>query len=244
MCGVAFSVLSAAFVLPVPNVPSLSSCTTSHSHQISTNFPAAPRSKVICDETKGAIGGAVLGGLIAGPFGALWGAQIGGTVGANKRAKLEAQQRLDNMGLSKEVIDGARAVAQEIEEAEQNLMIVQSAEASQQSLLQTLEDSAADAYYAASEALRGGDEAAARTHLEKRQGLLAKINYAKAELAEASDRVAIMQTNMASLKQKATEIEALVARSVATAADMRLQGSSEAELEDPLLRKFRELGED
>ena len=69
------------------------------------------------EEGKGAIGGAVLGGLLAGPFGALWGAQIGGAVGANNRAKREQTEALDAMGLSEDVLQAAKAVAMELEEA-------------------------------------------------------------------------------------------------------------------------------
>ena len=59
----------------------------------------------------GAMGGAVLGGLLAGPFGAIWGAQIGGSVGADRAAKRADEQRMERMGLTKEVRAAAAACA-------------------------------------------------------------------------------------------------------------------------------------
>ena len=60
------------------------------------------------DETKGALGGAVLGGLLAGPFGALWGAQIGGSMGANARVRKEEEEALERMGLDRATMDAAQ----------------------------------------------------------------------------------------------------------------------------------------
>lgn len=195
---------------------------------------------VRCDETKGALSGAVLGGLVAGPFGALWGAQIGGNMGANNRAKKEAQQRLDRMGLSKEVLDAARACASDIEEAEESLKLVRRAEASQRGLLTTFERQAAVAYEAAEAALRSGDEAQARTHLEERARLKPKITAANSELQSATNRVAVLEADCDTLREQAAKIEAMVGRSVSASAEAR-SSSLALEPEDPLLAKFKEL---
>jgi len=194
------------------------------------------------DETKGAISGAVLGGLIAGPFGALWGAQIGGGIGANNRANREAQDRLDRMGLSKEVLDAAAACASDIQEAEESYEIVRRAEASQRGLVTELERQAAIAYEAAEKALRGGDEGGARARLEERQLLKPKIAAAKAELNSASLRVKAMEADVLALKERAAQVEAMVGRSASASAELR--GSTPMlEPEDPLIQRFRDLEE-
>jgi uncharacterized membrane protein len=83
------------------------------------------------DKTKGAVSGALLGGLMAGPFGALWGAQIGGVMGANNRAKRVQADELAAMGLSEDTMRLARQTAAEIEAAESSLAIVKRADNSQ-----------------------------------------------------------------------------------------------------------------
>jgi len=229
------------------------------------SYCRGPRAHVSCGEGKGAIGGAVLGGLIAGPFGALWGAQIGGAVGANNRAKREARERLDRMGISKDILQAAEQVAVNLQDAEErcgcpkyslhvhgihspristlagSLSIVRSAEESQQALLTTLEASSQGAYAAAEEALRNGDEAAARARLEERQQLNQKISAATIELASASERVLTMQASVVRLSEQASNIEALVSRAVTSSTTAGGTSSATLELEDPLLRRIEEL---
>ena len=198
------------------------------------------------EEGKGAIGGAVLGGLLAGPFGALWGAQIGGAVGANNRAKREQTEALDAMGLSEDVLQAAKAVAMELEEAEASLSIVRGAEDSQRALIKMHERASEEAYAAAEVALRSGDEAAARSLLEQRQSSKAKQAVAEADLAAATRRVADMQANVAAIAERAAAVEQKIAGTVASARDATKRGGAprggdSLDLEDPLERRFREL---
>eukprot|EP00966_Prymnesium_polylepis_P064279 1490215-Prymnesium_polylepis.1 len=58
------------------------------------SFTPAPTMK-LGDGTKGAMGGAALGGLLAGPFGAIWGSQIGGSIGAARGADKANEERLE-----------------------------------------------------------------------------------------------------------------------------------------------------
>ncbi len=206
-------------------------------------WPAVTRARMRparADETtKGALGGALLGGLLAGPFGALWGAQIGGSVGSNQRAKREAQDRLERMGLSTEVLAAAAAVAKDIEEAEESLAIVRRAEASQRGLVTTLERQSDVLYQAAQDALRGGNEPGARARLEERQALKPKIADAQAELGAASQRTATLEADLAVLQEQAVRVEAMASRSVS--ATVSASAALALEPEDPLLRRFEEL---
>jgi len=193
------------------------------------------------EDTKGAVGGAVLGGLLAGPFGALWGAQIGGAMGANNRAKREQSEALESLGLSKDMMALAQQTAAELQEAEASLAIVRSAESSQRNLVSTFDRAMEEAYTAAAAKLRSGDEAAARQLLEQRQAAKAKKAVAEAELADAAQRVAAMQANVAALAQRASEIEQRISRRVVSSRPSGAEPMFDAPPMDPLEKRFRDL---
>ena len=212
----------------------------------SRRIPNTPA--IVCqaggDQTKGAIGGAVLGGLLGGPFGAIFGANIGGAFGANAAAKRAEGERIAATGLDRAIIAEAQRMAQDLSDAEQSLEIVAGAESSQRSLCTRLEEAEADAYAAAEAALRGGDEAGARRHLEERAGLKAKRVQAETELQAAVGRVATMKQQVAELAERASRIEQTMSRAVAAKSGVdaaTLDSATSAELEDPLLAKFKEL---
>ena len=198
------------------------------------------------DEGKGAIGGAVLGGLLAGPFGALFGSQLGASMGANARVRRAEEERIASMGLNKETIKAAQEIAQELADAEQSLEIVRNAERSQRNLLEVVDRTMDDLYKAAEQALRSGDEATARRNLEERNMQKAKRAQIEAEVTAAAGRVATMQASVASIAERANEIEQIISRTVtATKAKSSSGVSSDfnlaLEAEDPLLKKYRDL---
>ena len=117
------------------------------------------------------------------------------------------------------------------------------AETSQKSLIRTLETNMEVAYAAAEAALRAGDEAGARAKLEEKAQFKAKKEAAEVELAAASSRVATMQASVASLAERANEIEQMISRTV-TATKTRPSGDGGDPFgapEDPLERRFRDL---
>ena len=199
------------------------------------------------DGTKGAIGGAVLGGLLGGPFGALFGAQIGGAFGANAGARKAEMDRLASLGIDKSMLEAASLVAKDLQEAEQSLEIVLTAEKSQQTLIDRLDASMADVYASAEAALRKGDEDAARRYLQERNELKEKRAEAEAELRAASSRVATMRSQVVALADRATQVEQAMSRAVAAKSQTNSAAASGAvggfalEPEDPLLKKFRDL---
>lgn len=198
------------------------------------------------DEGKGAIGGAVLGGLLAGPFGALFGSQLGASMGANARVRRAEEERIASMGLNKETIKAAQEIAQELADAEQSLEIVRNAERSQRNLLEVVDRTMDDLYKAAEQALRSGDEATARRNLEERNMQKAKRAQIEAEVTAAAGRVATMQASVASIAERANEIEQIISRTVTATKAKSSSGISSdfnlaLEAEDPLLKKFRDL---
>ena len=195
--------------------------------------------RLAADETKGAVGGAILGGLLR--FGAIWGAQIGGSMGASARQRAALQQQLDAMGVTPEVIATARDLARQVVEAEDSLEIVRRAVDSQASLADVLTEQAAAAYRSAEAALRRGDEAGARAKLEEKRDLALKRSAAEREVAAAREREAAMVTSLDALATRARSVE----ESIRAATERGPRGASSAafelEVDDPLLERFKKL---
>lgn len=193
------------------------------------------------ESAKGAVGGAVLGGLLMGPFGALWGAQLGGSWGERQAA----QARLDKVGLDKTTLAQVASVASELAEAEEALTLVKRSADSQRAVVRSLEAEAARFYGEAEAALKSGDEDAARQKLMEKRGVTARLASAELDATQASERVASMERSVASLEQRALQVQALVDRALAS--EVRGGGASasttglELEPEDPLLARFRDL---
>ena len=200
----------------------------------------------VADVGKGALGGAVLGGLLAGPFGAMWGAQIGSSMGADAEMRRRAEQQLQRVGVSKDELRGAASLAAEVAEAEEGLRMARSAVESMQELERTMTSAAGDARSRAEMALRSGDEAAARTHLEEKQRLTRRAKDAEAEVVAAKSREASMAASVAALAKRARGVEESIRERVERGGGA---GAVEAEsfaleIDDPLLKKFEELERD
>mmetsp|Transcript_46902 Transcript_46902/g.155484 ORF Transcript_46902/g.155484 Transcript_46902/m.155484 type:complete len:235 (-) Transcript_46902:139-843(-) len=207
-----------------------------------TSRAAAPRA--VDDESKGALGGAVLGGLIAGPFGALWGASLGSSMGAAGRERREEEARLAAMGLDREAVRLAAALAAELAEAEASVSACEEAERSQSNLGERLAAVATEQYAAAEEKLRAGDEESARALLVERQETQAKAARADAELQEARDRTLSVRRAVSVLSTRAAELEASLDQAAARKAvgSGPVAGAVEAAPpEDPLLARFKDL---
>ena len=167
-------------------------------------------------------------------------------MGANARVKRAANERIEAMGLNKETIQAAQDIAQELADAEESLELVRNAERSQRNLLDVIDSSMEAAYKAAETALRNGDEATARRQLEEKNMQKAKRAKVEAEVTAAAARVATMQASVASIAERANEIEQIIARTVTATKTRSSSGLSSdvnlaLEAEDPLLKKFKDL---
>lgn len=189
----------------------------------------------------GAMGGAVLGGLLAGPFGAIWGAQIGGSVGADRAAKRADEQRMERMGLTKEVRAAAAACAADLSEASESLKLTERAQRSAEVLVAQYDSTVNEAFAAAEAALRSGDEAAARQHLLRKREATVDLDRAKLAVAEAAERAESMRRSVTALEARAAEVEQYMGRAVTSAARSKDVELSADDLDDPLLARFREL---
>jgi len=186
---------------------------------------------------QGAVGGALLGALLGGPFGAVWGAQLGGALGSAKAKERANEARLERLGLSRDLREKAAACAADLAEAEEGRQLARTALESAQRVERNLAESASESYAAAQAALSQGDEAAAREHLLKRYETNTRLSAARISSLEAAERVATMESAVQSLSEQAMQMEQLLRRAVAS----KSATLASQDLEDPLLRKFREL---
>ena len=98
-------------------------------------------------------------------------------------------------------------------------------------------------YERAKSAIESGDEDGARKLLLERTSVKEKLLKVLQSIAEDNRRIATMESNVSALETRGLELEALLRRTVGASA---LQNSDSIGLslqsEDPLLKKFRDLG--
>lgn len=187
--------------------------------------------------------GAILGGILGGPFGALFGAQIGSQIGAAHAVNKARMEEMERKGLTPEMLDQATEIGKILEQAVEGLRATQDSVDTSQRLAKSLDQQSESAYVKAKIAMQSGDEAAARRYLLERENIKDKLLKTLKSLAEEKERLSAMESNVEALETRALEIESLLRRSMSASsmkdsADM----SFSLEPEDPLLRKFRDLG--
>eukprot|EP00571_Detonula_confervacea_P005793 CAMPEP_0172327746 /NCGR_PEP_ID=MMETSP1058-20130122/59991_1 /TAXON_ID=83371 /ORGANISM="Detonula confervacea, Strain CCMP 353" /LENGTH=294 /DNA_ID=CAMNT_0013044829 /DNA_START=44 /DNA_END=928 /DNA_ORIENTATION=+ len=190
-----------------------------------------------------AVGGAILGGLLGGPFGALFGAQIGGSFGASSQLDKSRNDEMKRKGISSEMLDQATEIGVALRQSVEGLSAVQESVSASQKLAKVLDGREKSIYERAKSAIESGDEEGARRLLLERTTVKEKLLKTLRSLAEERKRMAILESNVEALETRGLEIESLLRRSVGAAA---LQDSTSIGLslepEDPLLKKFRDLG--
>ena len=200
--------------------------------------------------TGGGIGetaaGAVLGGILGGPFGAIFGASLGSSIGARKALDRAQSQEMERLGLTPEMIDTARDVALALERSNEGLEAVQESLATQQRYARRLDADVTELYQRAQQALVASDEELARKLLLQRTELQEKLKTALVSCAEERKRLQKMEENVAQLKRRALEVESLMSRSVSSSVlrDKNTSADFALPVEDPLLKKFKDLGID
>ena len=191
------------------------------------------------------VAGAVLGGLLLGPFGALFGASIGSSVGRSNAMNKAREEEMNRIGLSKDMIEAANEVGLALERNMEGLKAVQESYDTQKRLAQRLDEEAEGLYDKAKAAITSGDEESARKYLLQRESVQDKLKTTLINAATARKQVETMEANTAVLEQRATEMDALMRRTVGAKAvqdsgDLGMSLSSS----DPLLDQFRDLGID
>ncbi|EED91553.1 hypothetical protein THAPSDRAFT_6174 [Thalassiosira pseudonana CCMP1335] len=170
--------------------------------------------------------GAVIGGILGGPF-----------------VDKARQEELKRKGLTPDMLDMASDVGVALKQAVEGLRATHDSMDTSQRLAKNLDRQSETIYERAKAAIASGDEETARTLLEKREAIKEKLLKVLRNLAEDKKRLATMESNVEALEARGLEIESLLRRSVGAAA-LKDTDMSEFSLEpeDPLLKKFRDLG--
>mmetsp|Transcript_708 Transcript_708/g.1692 ORF Transcript_708/g.1692 Transcript_708/m.1692 type:complete len:291 (-) Transcript_708:2108-2980(-) len=203
----------------------------------------------------GMVAGAVLGSLVGGPFGMLFGASIGSNLGAKNAFDRARKEEMQKKGITQEMLDAAQEVGYALEQSMEGMEATQESLRSQQSLARRIEIDVNDYYDKAKEAMATGQEEDAKSFLLKRHENQEYLKETLMRCAEEKKRIAVMESNVSALQKRALEVEAMLQRAVGAkarqdASDISTsQGSfSDSEFslsrEDPLLKKFKDLGID
>jgi len=156
---------------------------------------------------------------------------------------------MEKMGISQDMLDTARDVGVALERSMEGLKATQESLETQQRFARRLDLDASDLHEQAKAALGRSDEETARKFLMERQRVLDKLKQVLKQCAEEKKRMETMESNVAALDRRAVEIESLLRRTVGAKAVKDTAGSDidvglSLSTEDPLLKKFRDLGID
>ncbi len=198
----------------------------------------AYKSRSLGGGTGATVGGALLGGLLAGP---LFGAQIGSALGATSELDKARQEEMKRLGLTPDMLEQATEIGMALNQAIEGLRAVQDSVVTSKQLAKLLDAQEQTLYNRAKSAIESGDEDGARKLLLERTSMKEKLLKVLQSITEDNRRIANMESNVIALETRGLEIEALLRRTVGASALQDSEGLS-LESEDPLLKKFRDLG--
>jgi hypothetical protein len=201
----------------------------------------AYQSRSLGGGTGATVGGALLGGLLAGPFGALFGAQLGNALGATSELDKARQEEMKRLGLTPEMLEQATEIGMALNQAIEGLRVLQNSVETSKQLAKLLDTQEQALYNRAKSAIESRDEDGARKLLLERTSVKEKLLKVLQSISEDNRRIANMESNVIALETRGLEIEALLRRTVGASALQNSEGLS-LESEDPLLKKFRDLG--
>lgn len=199
-----------------------------------------------------AAAGAILGGLILGPFGALFGASIGNQIGMSSAVEKARKEEMAKMGITTEMLEQAREIGLLLDRGVEGLKAAEDSLVTQQRFAKKLEEDMERLYKDATIALQGGNESRAKDLLFKRTQIQDKLKKTLMNCVEEKKRLEKMQENVRAIEERALEIEYLMKRSVGAKTLMDTTSTISAGMdtglslapEDPLLKKFRDMGID
>jgi phage shock protein A len=178
-------------------------------------------------------------------LGALFGASIGSNIGARNAVDRAKKEEMERLGLSQDMLDMAQDIGMSLQRSNEGLEAVQASLDTQQRFARRLDADATDLYERANVALANSNDDLARKLLLERTEVQEKLKKVLINCAEEKGRFKKMQENIAQLERRALEVDSLLRRNVSA---KTIQDSSDLGLslrsEDPLLKKFRDMGID
>jgi phage shock protein A len=188
--------------------------------------------------------GAILGGLVLGPFGALFGASLGSSLGASRAVDKAKKDELERMGVTESMLEAAREIGVALERGVEGLKATQDSLSTLQKFAARLDSDVEKVYEDAKEALTSGDEERARDLLLKKVDIQKKLKKTLINCAAEKQRLEKMEENVRALEERAVEMESLMKRNMGAKALMDSSDQFSLADEDPLLRKFKDMGID
>jgi len=199
--------------------------------------------------------GVVLGGLVGGPFGMLFGAAVGNNVGSKKALDRARKEEMEKKGITPEMLGAAEEVGYALEQSMIGMEATNDSLRSQQSLARQIESDMNDSYDKAMEAIKDGREEDAKAFLLKKKQNQEYLMDTLKLCAEAKQRIDVMESNVSALQRRALEVEAMLQRAVGAKArqdssdlvanqDLLSDTDFSLSREDPLVKKFKDLGID
>jgi phage shock protein A len=178
--------------------------------------------------------------------GLLFGAQIGANLGAKSAVDRARQEEMERLGITQEMLDAAQECGLALQQSREGLKATQASLETHQSLARLLDRDSEELFDEAKEAMSSGDEGAARSYLLKKNESQEKLKKVLKVCAEEKMRLETMERNVGVIQQRALEVESLLQRTVG--AKSRQDSFTDLDFavpaEDPLLKKFRDLGID
>lgn len=146
-------------------------------------------------------------------------------------------------GLTPDMLDQATEIGITLKQAVEGLRATQESVDTSTRLAKNLDGQEKAIYEKAKAAIQSGDEEGARKLLLEREAVKEKLLKYLKSVTEERRRLTMMESNVEALETRALEVESLMRRSVGAAsvqngADLGLS----LDREDPLLKKFRDLG--
>lgn len=157
------------------------------------------------------------------------------------------QEEMERLGITQDMLDAAQECGVALDQSMEALQASQASLETQQSLARRLDRDCNELYEKAKTAMSKGDEDTARSYLLERTQSQDKLKGVLKLCAEEKKRLEMMKENIAAIEKRALEVEALLQRTVSSKSRMNAAISADLSdfsvpLEDPLLKKFRDLG--
>lgn len=190
----------------------------------------------------GGLTGAVVGTILGGPLGLLLGWSAGSSIGASSRSP---SAKLRQLGVDLDLLRAAEEMAREVEAAQASVLTAESSLASTRRYEDTLSRDRDASQQAAEDAVRNGDDDAARRHLSARMSLDSRVNQANLETQDAEQRLSRAKSDVDFLQRRLRDLEDMTARAIVVAVDgasaARVRRDDVGLMEDPLVERFRAL---
>jgi phage shock protein A len=149
---------------------------------------------------------------------------------------------MERLGITTEMLEAAQDCGLALQQSTEGVEATKASLETHQSLARRIDRDAEELYTKAKEFMTQGDEDTARSYLLKRTDEQERLKKVLKLCVEEKKRLTTMESNVEAIQRRALEVESLLQRTVGAKARQDIDLS--LPVEDPLLKKFRDLGID